>query len=145
MLQYTYFVCHFSIHSFIVFTFPLFLNICIQISTYNSEFRDRNSNTTVLKQKLLYAKATLNSTQNNAILSICVRNIHICNIIEKSTFPILSPTNCVLMQAPNSKLNANYERHAQHHVLPTCDRERAPSSCEPTPRSPPAGGSLVGS
>ena len=42
-------------------------------------------------------------------------------------------------------LNANYERHAQHHVLPNCDRERAPSSCEPTPRSPPAGGSLVGS
>ena len=144
MLQYTYFVCHFSILSFIVFTFPLFLNICIQISKYNSELRDRNSPTAVLKQKLVYAKTTLNSTQNNAILSICVRNIHICNVIEKSMVPILSPTNCVLMQAPNSS-NANYERHAQHHVLPTCDRERAPSSCEPTPRSPPAGGSPVGS
>ena len=42
-------------------------------------------------------------------------------------------------------LNANSEGQAQHHVLPNCGRKRAPSSCEPTPRSPPAGGSLVGS
>ena len=34
-------------------------------------------------------------------------------------------------------LNANYKRHAQHHVLPNCGRKPAPSSCERTPRLPP--------
>ena len=54
------------------------------------------------------------------------------------------PVFPVIMQALSST-HANYERPAQHHVLPNCGRERAPSSASLHPDLPLRdGGSLVG-
>ena len=45
------------------------------------------------------------------------------------------PVFPVIMQALSST-HANYERPAQHHVLPNCGRERAPSSASLHPDLP---------